>query len=80
MSEGDPEVGSRCGHRAGRVGFPEMVRLEQRPEAGEGHESGGLGHVQRPRGRREAWGCSGAVSKLAWLGWGGKGRRSEVQR
>lgn len=57
MSEGDQEVGAHCcGHRAGRVDFPEMVRLEQRPEAGKGHESGDLGHVQRPRGRREAWG------------------------
>lgn len=34
------------------MGFPEKVRLEQRLEADRGDESGFLGDMQRPRGRR----------------------------
>lgn len=55
--EGGQEAQAGCGiHRAGRVRFPEKVRLEQRLEADRGDENGLLVGVQRPWGQEVASG------------------------
>ena len=73
--DGDREVQAGCGiHRAGRVHFPEKVRLEQRLEADRGDENGLLGGVQRPRGQEAASGVQ--EQQGSQCVWGGEGKGS----